>query len=702
MRDSLAAWHLQVPRLRATGTSSRTRSSSPSPTSPRCGCGADGGHGLLPAAGMPWFMTVFGRDTLITCLQTMLLGPELAIASLEALAALQAREDDPSIDAEPGKILHELRRGRAAETWFGTLLRDGRRDAALPRPALRGRGAGRPTPSSCERLREPALRGARLDRRLRRPRRRRLRRVRAAHAARPREPVVEGLGRLAALPRRLVRADADRAGGGAGLRLRREAAARRARARGLGRPGARGAARGGGRSAANAASTTRYWVDERGGYYALALDGDKRRVDSLCSNHRAPALERDRPARAGRRRSRPGCSATRSGRAGASGRCRPRDAAYNPLSYHNGTVWPHDTSLAAWGLARAGRAADVWTIARALLEAARFFDWSLPEVFAGYRARRDAVPDRLPDRGSAAGVGRRHAGPAAAAAARPRARPGDARAPHDRRECCPSGSRASSCRACARSVAPGTWSPSRGIVEGDRDVKVAVLSPVWFPVPPSGYGGIEWIVSLLADGLADAGHDVTLFASGDSRTRAKLAAVFEQAPSDRIGQTFWELQHALQLLRAARRLRRHPRPHGPDGSRARLAPADPARAYRPRAGDGHPGDLYEQIVRMAPHAKLISLSLSQREPRPNLPWIANVPNALDLSYYPVPAGAGRLPALPRPDEPGQGRAPGGDDRARGGAAAEDRGQVRRAGRAGVLRRARATPISAATASTSAR
>ena len=54
-----------------------------------------------------------------------------------------------------------------------------------------------------------------------------------------------------------------------------------------------------------------------------------------------------------------------------------------------------------------------------------------------------------------------------------------------------------------------------------------MLSPVWFPVPPSGYGGIEWIVALLADGLADAGHEVTLFASGDSRTRAKLAAVFE-------------------------------------------------------------------------------------------------------------------------------------------------------------------------------
>ena len=98
----------------------------------------DGGIGMLPAAGMPWFMTVFGRDTLITSLQTMLLGPELATASLDALAALQARKDDPSIDAEPGKILHELRRGRAARDLVRHLLRHRRRDAALSDPALRG------------------------------------------------------------------------------------------------------------------------------------------------------------------------------------------------------------------------------------------------------------------------------------------------------------------------------------------------------------------------------------------------------------------------------------------------------------------------------------------------------------------------------------------------------------------------------------
>ena len=60
-------------------------------------------------------------------------------------------------------------------------------------------------------------------------------------------------------------------------------------------------------------------------------------------------------------------------------------------------------------------------------------------------------------------------------------------------------------------------------------MKIAILAPVWFAVPPIGYGGIEWIVWLLADGLVDAGHDVTLFASGDSRTKARLAAVFPEA-----------------------------------------------------------------------------------------------------------------------------------------------------------------------------
>jgi glycosyltransferase involved in cell wall biosynthesis len=171
-------------------------------------------------------------------------------------------------------------------------------------------------------------------------------------------------------------------------------------------------------------------------------------------------------------------------------------------------------------------------------------------------------------------------------------------------------------------------------------MRVAVLSPVWFPVPPSGYGGIEWVVSLLADGLVEADHDVTLFASGDSRTLAKLEYVFRHAPSDRIGETFWELQHALGCFArdgdfdvvhdhtgllglALGSLLRTPLVHTVHGPLT-----------------GHPGQLYQQIVRMAPKAHLISLSLNQRRPKPDLPWIANVPNALDLSYYPYAPARG--------------------------------------------------------------
>ena len=75
-------------------------------------------NGELIAAGLPWFMTVFGRDTIIASLQTLLLGQDLARTALRELARLQATEDDASIDAEPGKIVHELRSGKGASAFF--------------------------------------------------------------------------------------------------------------------------------------------------------------------------------------------------------------------------------------------------------------------------------------------------------------------------------------------------------------------------------------------------------------------------------------------------------------------------------------------------------------------------------------------------------------------------------------------------------
>src|SRR5947208_11081770 len=81
-------------------------------------------------------------------------------------------------------------------------------------------------------------------------------------------------------------------------------------------------------------------------------------------------------------------------------------------------------------------------------------------------------------------------------------------------------------------------------------MRIALLAPVWFPVPPTGYGGIEWVVALLADGLADAGHEVTLFATGDSHTRANLEFAFQEAPGPRFINSAWH--DTMQTLVAYR------------------------------------------------------------------------------------------------------------------------------------------------------
>jgi glycosyltransferase involved in cell wall biosynthesis len=170
-------------------------------------------------------------------------------------------------------------------------------------------------------------------------------------------------------------------------------------------------------------------------------------------------------------------------------------------------------------------------------------------------------------------------------------------------------------------------------MSGER-LKVAIVSPVWFPVPPSGYGGIEWIVALLADGLVDAGHEVTLFASGDSRTKANLVAVYETAPSHAIGRSFWELRHALACYGHADEfdvVNDHAGPVGLVLSGYVSAPVVHT-VHGPMSGEA--GALYENVAALVPNLHLISISINQRRPKPHLPWLANCPNALDLSVYP--------------------------------------------------------------------
>jgi glycosyltransferase involved in cell wall biosynthesis len=171
-------------------------------------------------------------------------------------------------------------------------------------------------------------------------------------------------------------------------------------------------------------------------------------------------------------------------------------------------------------------------------------------------------------------------------------------------------------------------------------MRVALLSPVWFPVPPKLYGGIEWIVHLLAEGLVEAGVDVTLFASGDSRTAAKLESVYAVAPSEWIGQTFWELNHAVACFEQAA-AGRFDVVHDHSGLLGlALGALSPATVVHTSHGtlEDEVGELYESVCRMAPRAHLISLTLAQRRPKPDLPWLANCPNALDLDVYPFHVG----------------------------------------------------------------
>jgi glycosyltransferase involved in cell wall biosynthesis len=153
-------------------------------------------------------------------------------------------------------------------------------------------------------------------------------------------------------------------------------------------------------------------------------------------------------------------------------------------------------------------------------------------------------------------------------------------------------------------------------------------------VPPRGYGGIEWVVSLLAEGLVDAGHEVTLVASGDSRTRARLLYVYKTAPSEWIGRTHWDLNHALACIERAEEFDVINDHTGMLGLALSGLVRTPFLHTVHGPLDGEAGDLYERIVRLVPNAKLISLSMNQRRPRPDLPWIANCPNALDFSLYP--------------------------------------------------------------------
>jgi glycogen debranching enzyme len=391
--DVVAAWSLRVPKVRG-GWDALRRAFDRSIIdlgALRMRAGED--RRPLFAAGMPWFMTIFGRDTVITSLQTLLLGPELATGALDALAELQAHEDDPSIDAEPGKIVHEVRGGRAAETWFARYY--GSIDSTpLFLVLLSETWRWTDDDTLPHRLREPALRALewidrygdsdgdgfveyerRADHGLVNQSWKDSGDSQRFHDGREAEtpiaPVeVQGyvyeakLG-MAELAREVWR---DRP---LAERLEREAEELRTR------------------------FDEAFWVEDRGGFYALALDGKKQRVDARTSNMGHLLWSGIVPEE------RVGTIVDQllSGSLWTGWGLRTMavdDAAFSPLSYHNGTVWPHDTALAVWGLVRHGHMAPARRIARGLIEAAEHFEWSLPEVFAGYAREETPFPIAYP------------------------------------------------------------------------------------------------------------------------------------------------------------------------------------------------------------------------------------------------------------------------------------------------------------------
>ncbi|MEH1167369.1 glycogen debranching N-terminal domain-containing protein [Micromonospora sp. CPCC 205539] len=358
------------------------------------------GGATVPAAGLPWFMTLFGRDSLLTCLQTLPVTPSLTPPTLRILASLQGARNDNVLEEDPGRILHELRYGESAafeeqphSPYYGTvdasplfvvLLDEYERwsgDAALvmeleqeARAALAWIDQYADLTSTGYIWYERRNHATGLDNQCWKD---------------SWDSISYADGRLPGFPRatcetqgyaydakirgaRLARTfwgDPDYA-----ERLEREAAALFNR------------------------FNTDFWLEDRG-YYALALDGDGTPVDSLASNigHLlwSGIVPPERASRVVEHLMGPALFSGWGVRTLAEGQSR-----YNPLGYHNGTVWPFDNSFIAWGLRRYGFASEAGRIAEGILCAATYFQGRLPEAFGGFDRHTTRYPVRYPTAGS--------------------------------------------------------------------------------------------------------------------------------------------------------------------------------------------------------------------------------------------------------------------------------------------------------------
>src|SRR4051794_18286254 len=347
------------------------------------------------AAGVPWFTTLFGRDSLITSYQALAVRPQIAIETLETLAALQATEDDPERDMEPGKILHELRTGEMARTgetphrpYYGTV------DATPLWLILLGATFDWTGDRALvDRLWPNALRALDwIDRYGDRDgdgfveyERRTPRGLLNQGWKDSSDGIRDREGRLAETPIALAEVqgyvyDAKRRMAGlARIRGERKLATR----------------------LDAEAETLRqrfeeaFWSEDQQ-FYAMALDGSKRQADAIGSNAGqclwTGIVSPERAQRVIARLSEPDMYSGWGIRTYAAGQ-----VGYNPIGYHTGSVWPHDVSLIAAGFKRYGFHDEANRLCGRVFEASQHFaDFRLPELFCGFDRDVSPVPVAYP------------------------------------------------------------------------------------------------------------------------------------------------------------------------------------------------------------------------------------------------------------------------------------------------------------------
>ena len=350
----------------------------------------------LPAAGLPWFMTMFGRDSILTSLQALPFTPELAATTLKALGDWQGSRIDDFRDEDPGRILHEMRYGEMT--------------AFEERPHSPYYGCADATPLYVVLLDEYERWTG--DRSLVRQREHEARAALAwiddyadllgnGYVWYQRRNEQTGLenqcwkdswdsisyrdGRIPGFPRATCELQGyayDAKIRGARLarsvwndpafadRLEQEAAELKRR------------------------FNRDFWVAD-GGYFALALDPDGNQVDSMASNNGhllwSGIVDKSKAKAVVENLLGPRLFSGWGVRTLAEGEGR-----YNPIGYHVGTVWPFDNSFIAWGLRRYGFKDEAATIAEGILDAAGFFDGRLPEAFGGYERSFTKYPVQYP------------------------------------------------------------------------------------------------------------------------------------------------------------------------------------------------------------------------------------------------------------------------------------------------------------------